>query len=151
MIAPKIRVGRPAFIRSVSDSPSVKSVSSKIVMNDCPTARSVSDGSARRGLRRPKLSSQSYEYGARRIWHSHRKPTSRGASMATARTASREPGATFGVGSPAGSTGTPHTHGSPSPPAITPAFRVTEGEFKYCRPPSAATAEPKLRPWQKRN
>jgi len=76
-----------------------------------------------------------------------RKPTSRGASMAMARTASREPGATSGVGSPAGSTGTPHTHGNPSPPAITHAFRVTEGEFKYYGPPSAATAESELRSW----
>ena len=54
--------------------------------------------------------------------------------MATARTASREPGATSGAGNPAGSTGKPHIHGSPSPCPIAPASQVTEGRLKYYRP-----------------
>src|SRR6186997_253092 len=51
----------------------------------CPVSSSSASGVSSLGLRRPRLSSRSYEYGATRSWQSQRKTTGTGAEMSMAR------------------------------------------------------------------
>jgi hypothetical protein len=96
--APNSRSPR-GVVTAVQWWPSSKETSRNTTAMACPSSSRSAPGVSSRGLRRPRLSTQSYEYGATAIWQSQRQVTSTGASTVIARVnSSTGPGTVVSAG-----------------------------------------------------